>query len=133
MNKLYLAQCIYNEPDPTNCVGEVEVFLSERERDEFIEKKNEEESEYEYWTDHDIDIPQNQDLPALVGPGYTPNASLPPLFDPKEDGGTRKMIITIDAPANFDLRLDNQWIVEREIHADRWNWEWADEYIARRA
>lgn len=126
MNKLYLAQCIHNEPDPMECAGEIKVFLTAQERDEFIKSVNCGGSSY-YWTDCDIDIPQTSlgSLPALVGPGYTPNANLPPLFNSSEDGGTRKMVITIDAPANFEMRLDNQWVVEREIHADRWNWEWA--------
>lgn len=129
MTKLYLAQCIRNEPDPMECAGEIKVFLSKQERDEFVKKENEGESEYRYWDDRDINIPQasSSGLPVLVGPGYTPNASLPPLFDLEKDGGTRKMVITIDAPANFEMRLDNQWVVEREIHADRWNWEWADQ------
>jgi hypothetical protein len=60
----------------------------------------------------------------VTGPGYTPNASLPPL-----DVGTprRKIIITIEVSADFESRLDNQWMVEREIHADRWAWNWAPE------
>lgn len=39
----------------------------------------------------------------------------------------RKMIITIEVAEDFEKRLDNQWMVEREIHADRWSWRWADE------
>lgn len=53
----------------------------------------------------------------------TPNASLPPL-DPTTPW--RKMVITIEVAADFEKRLDNQWMVEREIAADRWIWEWAD-------
>jgi hypothetical protein len=58
----------------------------------------------------------------LAGPGKTPNASLPPIGE----GPRRKMLVTIEVPADFEKRLDNQWVVEREIHADRWNWKWAD-------
>lgn len=54
----------------------------------------------------------------------TPDSSLPPL-DPVTP--TRKMVITIDVAQDFEKRLDNQWMVEREIHADRWSWRWADE------
>ncbi len=52
----------------------------------------------------------------------TPNASLPPL-DPTAP--RRKMLITIEVAADFEKRLDNQWMVEREIAADRWGWAWA--------
>lgn len=52
----------------------------------------------------------------------TPNASLPPL---NPDAPRRKMVITIEVAADFEKRLDNQWMVEREIVADRWSWEWA--------
>jgi len=51
----------------------------------------------------------------------TPNAKLPPLGE----GPRRKMIIEIEVTEDFEKRLDNQWMVEREIHADRWNWRWA--------
>lgn len=54
----------------------------------------------------------------------TPDSSLPPL-DPVTP--TRKMVVTINVAQNFEQRLDNQWMVEREIHADRWSWRWADE------
>ena len=50
----------------------------------------------------------------------TPDTSLPPLGD----GPRRKMVIEIEVDANFEKRLDNQWMVEREIHADRWCWRW---------
>lgn len=33
--------------------------------------------------------------------------------------------IKIAVPANWSNRLDMQWIVEREIHADRWSWSYA--------
>lgn len=54
----------------------------------------------------------------------SPNPNLQPLdiWTP-----TRKMLIEIDVPNDFNKRLDNQWVVEREIRADRWNWRWADE------
>lgn len=52
----------------------------------------------------------------------TPDASLPPL-DP--DAPKRKMIIEVEVAEDFEKRLDNQWMVEREIHADRWSWRWA--------
>lgn len=54
---------------------------------------------------------------------HTPNSSLPPLGDPPR----RKMLIEIEVSADFEKRLDNQWMVEREIHADRWNWRWAED------
>lgn len=53
----------------------------------------------------------------------TPDSSLPPLGD----GPRRKMLIKIEVTADFEKRLDNQWMVEREIHADRWSWKWKDE------
>ncbi len=57
-------------------------------------------------------------------PFTTPNSSLPPL---DSTAPRRKMVITIDVAADFEKRLDNQWMVEREIAADRWEWCWADE------
>jgi hypothetical protein len=48
----------------------------------------------------------------------TPNASLPPLGD----GPRRKILITVEVPANWESRMDMQWVLEREIHADRWSW-----------
>lgn len=56
----------------------------------------------------------------LAGPGLTPNAKLPPIGGPLR----RKIVIEVEVPADFESRLDNQWTVEREIHADRWNWNW---------
>jgi hypothetical protein len=50
----------------------------------------------------------------------TPDSSLPPLGD----GPRRKILIEIEVTEDFEKRLDNQWMVEREIHADRWNWNW---------
>jgi hypothetical protein len=35
------------------------------------------------------------------------------------------MVIEIEVTEDFERRLDNQWMVEREIHADRWSWRWA--------
>lgn len=59
----------------------------------------------------------------LAGPGHTPNVKLPSLgSNPK-----RRMLIEILVDADFEKRLDNQWMVEREIHADRWSWKWATE------
>lgn len=37
------------------------------------------------------------------------------------------MLIEIEVSADFEQRMDNQWMVEREINSDRWNWRWADE------
>lgn len=52
----------------------------------------------------------------------TPNSSLPQIgCGPRKD-----IIITISVTEDFEKRLDNQWMVEREIHADRWMWKWAD-------
>jgi hypothetical protein len=50
----------------------------------------------------------------------TPNASLPPLGE----GPRRKLLVTIEVPVNWESRLDMQWVVEREIAADRWAWNW---------
>ncbi len=54
----------------------------------------------------------------------TPNTALEPL-DPT--AARRKMLVEIEVAADFEKRLDNQWMVEREIAAGRWNWRWADE------
>lgn len=52
----------------------------------------------------------------------TPNATLPPLGgDPR-----RNITVTVSAPANWESRLDMQWVLEREIHADRWSWTWPE-------
>src|SRR5438477_103966 len=53
----------------------------------------------------------------------TPNVKLPPLGE----GPRRKMLIEVEVTEDFEKRLDNQWMVEREIHADRWNWRWAEQ------
>jgi len=53
----------------------------------------------------------------------TPNPELPPL---NPDGPRRKMLIEIEVNADFEKSLNNQWEVEREIHADRWAWHWKD-------
>lgn len=49
-----------------------------------------------------------------------PNPKLPPL------GGwpRRRIFVEIEVPADFPDRLDMQWVVEREIRADRWQWGW---------
>jgi hypothetical protein len=57
----------------------------------------------------------------LDAPLQTPDSSLSPI-DPKKS--RRKISIEIEVPFDFDNRLDMQWVVEREIQADRWNWEW---------
>ena len=56
----------------------------------------------------------------MTGPNHTPNASLPPLGE----GERREIVVKIKVPCDWEKRLDMQWVVEREIHADRWNWEW---------
>jgi hypothetical protein len=61
------------------------------------------------------------DLSKDIVAGRTPNAGLPPL-DPARP--KRKMVITIEVADNFENRLDNQWMIEREIHADRYTWQW---------
>ena len=52
----------------------------------------------------------------------TPNSSLPPLGN----GPRRKMIVTVEVPEDWEHRLDMQWVLEREIHADRWSWSWPE-------
>lgn len=52
----------------------------------------------------------------------TPDSKLPPIGDPPR----RKMIVEIAVSSDFEKRLDNQWMVEREINADRWSWQWKD-------
>lgn len=64
----------------------------------------------------------NKNIGELCGPGYTPNSKLLPLGSPP----FRKMIIEIEVSADFEKRLDNQWVIEREIHADRYSWRWKD-------
>lgn len=56
----------------------------------------------------------------LTGPAFTPNASLPPIGD----GPRKKIMVEVEVPADWIDRLDMQWVLEREIHADRWNWQW---------
>ena len=52
------------------------------------------------------------------------NDSLPPIGD-----GPRKTIcVKVDVPADWESRLDMQWVIEREIHADRWSWTWDSTY-----
>jgi hypothetical protein len=52
----------------------------------------------------------------------TPNVDLPPMVD----GPTRKILVEVDVPENWETRLDMQWVLEREIHADRWIWKFKD-------
>lgn len=54
----------------------------------------------------------------------TPNGNLPPLNPSTQ---RRKMLIEVEVGADFESRFDNQWEVEREIHADRWSWKWKDD------
>lgn len=32
--------------------------------------------------------------------------------------------MTVSVPADWEHRLDMQWVLEREISADRWSWDW---------
>lgn len=52
------------------------------------------------------------------GPGFTPNINLPPIGE----GERMKILIEVEVPADWERRLDMQWVVEREIAADRWSW-----------
>ena len=58
-------------------------------------------------------------LAAMAQPA-TPNAALPPLGD----GPRKKIAVTVEVPENWGKRLDMQWVLEREIQADRWSWNW---------
>ncbi len=60
----------------------------------------------------------------LAGPGHTPKPGLPPLGE----GPRRKMLLEIEVSADFEKRLDNQWMIEREIHADRYTWRWSNDF-----
>lgn len=62
--------------------------------------------------------------PTYTLPQRTPDPTLPPL-DP--DAPRRAILVRVEVAADFERRLDNQWMVEREIHADRWSWDWAPE------
>jgi hypothetical protein len=53
----------------------------------------------------------------------TPVTSLP-RFSP--DTPRRKIVVTIEVPEDWEQRLDMQWCIEREIHADRWSWNWPE-------
>jgi len=53
----------------------------------------------------------------------TPNPSLPPLGD----GPRRPLLVEVNVPTDWEKRLDMQWVVEREVHADRWNWRWPED------
>lgn len=52
----------------------------------------------------------------LAAAPHPPSAQAEPTID---------INIKIAVPANWSNRLDMQWIVEREIHADRWSWSYA--------
>lgn len=56
----------------------------------------------------------------------TPDASLPPIGE----GPRRKINVTVEVPENWEQRLDMQWVLEREIHADRWSWNWPPARVA---
>lgn len=50
------------------------------------------------------------------------DSSLPPIGE-----GPRKPIkIEISVPVDWEQRLDMQSVVEREVHADRWQWSDAE-------
>lgn len=53
-------------------------------------------------------------------PTSTPNSALPPIGD----GPRRNLVVTVSVPENWESRLDMQWVLEREIHSDRWSWTW---------
>ena len=60
------------------------------------------------------------EIERLRAAAITPNATLPPIGD----GPRRKMLVEVEVPVDWEQRLDMQWVLEREIHADRWTWEW---------
>jgi len=47
-----------------------------------------------------------------------------PVAAPRGDEPTMPINVVIDVPTNWESRLDMQWIIEREIKADRWSWRW---------
>lgn len=51
----------------------------------------------------------------------TPDSSLP-IIDPEKPRKT--ILIEIEVPEDWEKRLDMQWVVEREINADRWKWKY---------
>ncbi len=69
-------------------------------------------------------IPINNNV-VMTGPGYTPNHKLPPIGNNKR----RKILIEIEVTDDFEKRLDNQWMIEQEIHADRYSWNWKLEQL----
>lgn len=59
----------------------------------------------------------------VIHVSHTPDASLPPLgAEPR-----RPILVKVNVPADWEKRLDMQWVLEREIHADRWDWTWPEE------
>lgn len=50
-----------------------------------------------------------------------------PIAAPRGDAPTMPIHVVIDVPTNWESRLDMQWIVEREIKANRWSWKLPDE------
>lgn len=51
---------------------------------------------------------------------------------PEPVADMRKIFVTIEVPVDWPTRLDMQHILEREIHADRWSWNWPDTVIAKK-
>jgi len=52
----------------------------------------------------------------------SPNVDLPPIVE----GPTRKILVEVDVPENWENRLNMQWLLEIEIKADRWIWKIKD-------
>lgn len=65
--------------------------------------------------------PKTFNVSNLDAPLQTPDSTLTPI-DPKKI--RKKITIEIEVPFDFESRLDMQWVVEREIQADRWSWGW---------
>lgn len=42
------------------------------------------------------------------------------------EGKKIKINVTVEVPENWSNRLDMQSILENEIHADRWSWDFID-------
>ena len=47
-----------------------------------------------------------------------------PIAAPRGSEPTKPINVVIDVPINWESRFDMQWIIEREIKADRWLWRW---------
>lgn len=48
-----------------------------------------------------------------------------PRSDELDDGPRCNIVVTVSVPSDWEHRLDMQQILEREIHAERWSWNWA--------